>query len=756
MNSRYSRSSLVRAPFVPRALTAAITVSLGCFAADASAAAYLVTTLANSGAGSLRNAVIQANANPGLDTITFSGAAVAGTITLASLISITDEVTITGPGQAALIISGGGITKIFAVEIAAGLVTLSDMTLQDAYTDANGPSVVNFGTTGGAISSYWNTTSDPGGGGLTLSNVRFKNNIATATGGNNSNGGGAIASIQGQLTVNNCVFDNNTASGMVSNLLLDQPNAHGGAIAMYGGRAFITNSAFINNNAQTGGAIGTGYSYSGDLDIVGSTFTNNKATVNGGAIGTGYSRILIDSTRFADNSAGASGGAIHAGSIYDPQNTAFGYGFIVRNGSVFDRNHSDGATGSIFVRVYTGLAAVSITDSDFDGGTSVTAPSINGLNAGIPSVSSDEPGQGGVAIFGREVLVERNNFRNNREAGGAGALSVTVGSDFSTPSVLGTVAVKNNLFSGNVALPGPAFPQLPNYSPVVTPGNSSGGGLSVFHPVFNRPFYPAAAPLTSLDIANNTFSGNTATQGGGLNVDVTNTGYTTTVRNNTFTQNTANQQGGAINFGTWSRTAAASPIGTAAALPIGKAAAVPMGKIDLVSNLFVSNTASVNPGAAVTITHSGDSSVNATQSFNFFSGLAPVSLAPGGAAPTFNAADSIINNASANLGPLQNNGGRTFTHAVPPTSPAVVGGKSLTAPTTLAFDQRGASFARTSTTGMGTTVTFGAFQTPPQPLIPQETATPVPTLSAWGQGGLALLLAGAAWVSVAGRRRRQV
>jgi len=259
-----------------------------------------------------------------------------------------------------------------------------------------------------------------------------------------------------------------------------------------------------------------------------------------------------------------------------------------------------------------------------------------------------------------------------------------------------------------------------------------------------------------LDIANNTFSGNTATQGGGLNVDVTNTGYTTTVRNNTFTQNTADQQGGAINFGTWSRTAAALPIGTAAALPIGKAAAVPMGKIDLVSNLFVSNTASVNPGAAVTITHSGDSSVNATQSFNFFSGLAPVSLAPGGAAPTFNAADSIINNASANLGPLQNNGGRTFTHAVPPTSPAVVGGKSLTAPTTLAFDQRGASFARTSTTGMGTTVTFGAFQTPPQPLIPQETATPVPTLSAWGQGGLALLLAGAAWVSVAGRRRRQV
>ena len=60
------------------------------------AATYTVTTTSASGAGSLFQAILDANVNPGHDTIDF---AVTGTIVLAvSLPSIDDDLTIDGPG----------------------------------------------------------------------------------------------------------------------------------------------------------------------------------------------------------------------------------------------------------------------------------------------------------------------------------------------------------------------------------------------------------------------------------------------------------------------------------------------------------------------------------------------------------------------------------------------------------------------------------------------------------------------------------
>ena len=60
----------------------------------------LVTNLNDAGPGSLRQAILDANATVGLpDTIIFQ-AGLTGTITLASQLPITDGVTITGPGAA--------------------------------------------------------------------------------------------------------------------------------------------------------------------------------------------------------------------------------------------------------------------------------------------------------------------------------------------------------------------------------------------------------------------------------------------------------------------------------------------------------------------------------------------------------------------------------------------------------------------------------------------------------------------------------
>ncbi|MFL6235831.1 MAG: hypothetical protein ACJ76N_22060 [Thermoanaerobaculia bacterium] len=78
----------------------ALGVGLG-LAPAADAATFQVINLNDSGAGSLRDAIGQANAAAGADTITFQ-AGLTGTITLTSgQLSIIDSVDIQGPGAAA-------------------------------------------------------------------------------------------------------------------------------------------------------------------------------------------------------------------------------------------------------------------------------------------------------------------------------------------------------------------------------------------------------------------------------------------------------------------------------------------------------------------------------------------------------------------------------------------------------------------------------------------------------------------------------
>ena len=100
--------------------------------ADA-ATTYNVTNLLDSGAGSLRDAVVAANANAGADTIVFEAGA-AGTIILTTgQLEITDDVTITGLGAAASTVSGNNASRIFYIYSANASLTvsISGLTLTD-------------------------------------------------------------------------------------------------------------------------------------------------------------------------------------------------------------------------------------------------------------------------------------------------------------------------------------------------------------------------------------------------------------------------------------------------------------------------------------------------------------------------------------------------------------------------------------------------------------------------------------------------
>src|ERR1041384_1764748 len=75
---------------------------------------FTVMNLDDSGDGSLRQAIIDANATPGPDSIDFQDE-LAGTITLTSgqLPAITEDLTINGPGIFSIAVSGNNASRVF-------------------------------------------------------------------------------------------------------------------------------------------------------------------------------------------------------------------------------------------------------------------------------------------------------------------------------------------------------------------------------------------------------------------------------------------------------------------------------------------------------------------------------------------------------------------------------------------------------------------------------------------------------------------
>lgn len=252
--------------------------------------AFIVTNLNDSGEGSLRQAILDANANLFVpDTITFS---VSGTITLLSHLPwIYDELTINGSGQN-VTISGNDLYR--TIYVSSGTeVLLNDLTIVDGQ---------------GAIINYQ--------GILTITNSTFS-----------GNGGGSGASIYnhyGELVVTNSSFiDNAAVNG-------------GGAINNYYGKVLVANSTFSGNDAEQGGGI---YTNSGNLSVVGSTFSGNSVTDKGGAIFIFQSFVTVTNSTFSGNTAISTGGGImNNGGTFTAKNSTFSGNSAVNGSGIYNNS----------------------------------------------------------------------------------------------------------------------------------------------------------------------------------------------------------------------------------------------------------------------------------------------------------------------------------------------------------------------------------------------------------------------------------
>ncbi len=209
----------------------------------AGAATFTVTNLNNSNLGSLRQAILNANAAPGSDTIVFQ-TGLSGTILLTSgVMEITGNLTFNGPGANVLAISGNHASPIFSVKSSA-TVTINGMTIKDS----DGECIDHYG--GGAVCNS---------GILTISNSVLSNNSNYGGAGGE---GGAIFN-RGTLEIINSVLFSNTSHGS------------GGAIYNDSGTLTIRNSILSQNYTGADGAAFV--NKSGTATIINSTLNDNLA-----------------------------------------------------------------------------------------------------------------------------------------------------------------------------------------------------------------------------------------------------------------------------------------------------------------------------------------------------------------------------------------------------------------------------------------------------------------------------------------------
>ena len=503
---------------------------------DTAAAVFTVTNIDDSGPGSLRQAMIDANAAAGSDIIVFdSSFGTARTITLGSTLGVDsaadDQLTINGPGANLLTISGNNAKQIFFV---SDKLSISGVTLTGGSNNNGGAAIDNRGTLNVANAAFTSNFGNNGGGAIsnqgtaTISSSTFDSNSTSFSGGAVSN--------SGTLTVRDCTFSSQTAS-------------YGGAIYTNGVSLTVSNCTFLENTVTSGSATGQGggaihQTSGGNTIIDGSTFTSNHeigGSGGGGGVRNRDGTMTISNSTFKDNTSVDGGGAIQNSSVLtinysiisnnittgpNAQQSGEGAGGgVSNNGGQLTVNNSV-ITGNSAATdgggVYIVSSVVTITNSTISNNIANTNSDIYGDGGGI-WIRAD-----GTLTVSRSVISGNTTHGNTetddlRFAGHGGALFAIGNSTLENTTVSGNVAeyIGGGIYSsfaggnnGNLTV---------NSSTIVNNTGGGAGGVFWVNTLGHNP-----VNIGNTIVANNgvDVSGTLASQGYNLIEDTTGTTFT--------------------------------------------------------------------------------------------------------------------------------------------------------------------------------------------------------------------------------------
>lgn len=237
-----------------RVAARSIGIALAATTVPAFGATLTVTNLNDSGPGSLRQAVADANANPGSDMIVFQPG-LSGTIVLTSgVLAVNADIVINGPGAERLAVSGNNASRIFDIAHSVQ-ATLRGLSI------ANGRAPLLLSANGGCIVSD---------GHLVLVQCRIGPCVAA---GEISAKGGGIFSGGGALELDRCLVRGCAATAITL--------ASGGGVAsLHTPVVSIRRSTISNNMAQANSFV-----EGGGLSVINAMLSLENSTVygNGGS-----------------------------------------------------------------------------------------------------------------------------------------------------------------------------------------------------------------------------------------------------------------------------------------------------------------------------------------------------------------------------------------------------------------------------------------------------------------------------------------